>query len=610
MKKTIIGLISLLAGIVLAINSYGQSDLGPNSSVLDSEMVTNPNFLVTIIAGVLMALGFQFILTNLSVALGITSIGNIKQRTERFLRNTYLNKNNEGFSEEEPEEKKDTKNIASKFMSLAGGWTLVTGAISLFLACMLAVKLSLIESNAIGFTLGLVIWAVFSMTMIYLETRALGSIISGVWGAAISAIRSGISGAGSIFSRRESQADRDQNMVEKIRDEVYQLVEDPEMNTKFDNVIEKIRPKFDTHQFRRELGELLNQIKIEQKGNISADIKELFIKVAEKEPAFSRTDVSSLDKIFESALAGVGLSGVSKQAGGLGSKASEYVKEEVLPKVKEEYIPKFKEEYLPRIKDEMEHYVMDRNPIDTDPEIVRAEIDEIFSHDVDVAKIKSKGKLFDKNDIATAVADQKGVSRSEALNVADKLEDALNSILRSSNIKEIVSPKLEETKEKFKETKEKVKETIGAKKEEYMNKLEGRFQNLFGRINRPELDYNLLKKEFIFMVRNPKLAPKVLRMKLNQMDSNTLIGLLTASGALNKSEITNVVHKFEDVKSDTFQRMDQAEDLIKTKTREASQFALEQAENTRKLAAEAGWWLFAMLVISAVAAGIGGIVGM
>jgi len=609
MKKTIIGLISLLAGIVLAINSYGQSDLDPNVGLMDPIMITNPNFLVTIIAGVLMALGFQFILTNLSVALGITSIGNIKQRTERFLRNTYLN-SKEDLSEEEPEEKKETKNVASRFMSLAGGWTLVTGTISLFLACMLAVKLSLIESNAVGFTLGLVIWAIFSMTMIYLETRALGSFISGVWGAAISAIRSGISGAGSIFSSRDSQGERDKNVVERIREEVYQLVEDPEMNAKFDNVIEKIRPKFDTHQFRTELAELLNQIKIEQKGSVSPDIKELFIKVAEKEPIFSRTDVSTLGNLFESVLAGMGLEGVSKQAGGLGNKASEYVKEEVMPKVKEEYIPKLKEEYLPRIKDEMEHYVMDRNPIDTDPEIVRAEIDEIFNHEVDISKIKSKGKIFDKDDIATAVADQKGVSRSEALNVADKLEDALNSILRSSNIKEIVSPKLEETKEKFEETKEKVKETLGARKDEYMNRLEGRFQNLFRRIDRPELDYSLLKKEFIFMIQNPRLAPKVLKMKLNQMDSNTLIGLLTASGTLNKSEITNVVGKFEDVKSDTIQRLDQAEDLFRKKTREASEFALDQAEKTRKLAAEAGWWLFAMLVISAFAAGIGGMIGM
>ncbi len=604
MKKTMIGLISLLAGIVLAINTYGQSDLGPNSSILDSAMITNPNFLVTIISGVLMALGFQFILTNLSVALGITSIGNIKQKTERYLRNTYVNKK-EGYSEEEPKE--ETNKVASKFMSLAGGWTMVTGAISLFLACMLAVKLSLIESNVIGFTLGLVIWAVFSMTMIYLESRALGSIISGVWGAAITAIRSGISGAGSIFSSRETQEERDRNMVDKIRDEVYQLMEDPQLNTKFDNVIEKIRPRFDTHQFRRELADLLNEIKIEQKGSVSPYVKELFIKVAEKEPAFSRTDVSSLDKIFESVLASLGLSGVSRQAGGLGAKASEYVKDEVVPKVKEEYIPKLKEEYLPKIKDEVEHYVMDRNPSDTDPEIVRAEIDEIFSHEVDIAKIRSEGKLFDKNDIATAVADQKGVTRSEALNVADKLEDALNSILRSSKIKEIVSSRFEETKE---QVKEKAKETLGSKKDEYMGKLEGRFQNLFRRIDRPELDYNLLKKEFMFMVQNPKLAPKVLKLKLNQMDTDTLVGLLTASGTLNKSEIEKVVRKFDEVRSDSVQRMDEAEDLITRKTREASQFALEKAENTRKLAAEAGWWLFAMLVISGVAAGLGGIVGM
>jgi|GEM_PF-6376157 hypothetical protein len=603
MKKTIIGLISLFAGIVLAVNTYGQSDLGPNSSLLDSEMITSPNFLVTIVAGVLMALGFQFILTNLSVALGITSLGDIKSKTKRLLHKKRHEESYEGREEAQDRSNATTTHTASKFMSITGIWALVTGSISLFFASLLAVKLTLIESNVIGFTLGLVIWAVYSLVMLYLESRAIGSVISGVWGAAIGAIRSGISGAGSLFSGKETQADRDQSVAETIRNEVYQLVEDPEMNARFDTLIEKVRPKFDTHEFKRALAELLNEIKIEQKGNISPEIKELYIKVAEKEPAFSRTDVSSLDNLFESALAGLGLAGVSKQAGGLGSKASEYVQKDVLPQVKEEYIPRLKDEYLPKIKDEMEHYVMDQHPIDTDPELVRAEIDEIFNHEVDISRIKNEGKIFDKNDIATAVADQKGVSKSEALNVADKLEEALNSILRSSNIREIASSS-------FREAQEEAKETFHTKKEEYQAKLEQKFQNLFRKINRPELDYNLLKKEFLFMLHNPKLAPQVLKMKLNQMDQNTLEGILTATGTFNQTEIRNALDSFENVKADALRKMDQAEELVRQKTREAGDYALEQAENTRKLAAEAGWWLFAMLVVSGLAAGLGGIAGM
>jgi len=479
---------------------------------------------------------------------------------------------------------------------------------------MLAVKLTLIESNAVGFTLGLVIWAIFSMTMLYLESRAIGSIVSGLWGTAVSAIKSGMSGiseaGSSLLSNNVSQEERNRNLVDSVKNEVYNLLEDPEINSRFDNIIDKIRPRFDTHQFRKELAGLLNEIKIEQKEGISPDVKELYLRVAEKEPAFSRTDVSSLDKTFESVLSGIGLGGVSRQAGGLGAKASEYVQEEIVPKVKEEYLPKLKEEYLPKFKDEMEHYVMDRNPVDIDPEIVRAEIDEIFNHDIDISKIKSQGKVFDKVDIAFAVADQKGVSRSEALNVADKLEDALNSILRSSNIKEIVSSKFGESKEEVKEAKEQLKETFSSKKDEYLNRLEGRFQNLFRRIDRPELDYNLLKKEFNFIVHNPKLAPKVLKMKLNQMDSNTLAGLITASGMLNKSEIDNFVRKFDEVKANSIQKLDYTENLIRVRTEEAAEFALQQAESTRRTAAEASWWLFAMLVISGLAAGIGGIVGM
>lgn len=117
-----------------------------------TESIITPHFFVAIVAGVLLALGFQFILTALSVALGITAIGDLK---ESYVENKYKLKDNDD------EDDDDGMDMGTMITTGFGLWSVITVGLSLFGATALAINLSLIANPVIAITLGLVIWATF-----------------------------------------------------------------------------------------------------------------------------------------------------------------------------------------------------------------------------------------------------------------------------------------------------------------------------------------------------------------------------------------------------------------------------------------------------------------
>ncbi len=114
----------------------------------------------------LLAIGFQVLLTALSVAIGFTAIGNVQHQANRASSDSTDDDANSG----------STTPMGVKISSGVGIWTMITASIALFFAARLAVKLSLIGNAAIGVTLGLVIWAAFFTTLAYLEVKSVSTL--------------------------------------------------------------------------------------------------------------------------------------------------------------------------------------------------------------------------------------------------------------------------------------------------------------------------------------------------------------------------------------------------------------------------------------------------
>jgi hypothetical protein len=133
---------------------------------------SGPQFFVALIAGLVLAFAIQLVLTNLSVAAGISYLGH--QSDDNHSSNSSH---------------KDSGSLGGtirKVGTALGLWTLVTVTIALFIACLLAVKLSLIESAVLGAIVGLVIWGAYFTLLVWVSSTTVGSLIGSVVNTATS----------------------------------------------------------------------------------------------------------------------------------------------------------------------------------------------------------------------------------------------------------------------------------------------------------------------------------------------------------------------------------------------------------------------------------------
>lgn len=161
--------VDLIAGVLVLINTppifLGQVPVEETSFVFSS-----PQFLTSLLAGVMMAFAFQFLLTNLSVAIAATP-GALS-------------------SGGDDDESESLGTAIRKTESKIGIWALVTVTLALFAASFLAVKLSLVGSVGLGAIIGVVIWSTYFSLLVWLGSGAVGSLI----GSVISTASSGIQG--------------------------------------------------------------------------------------------------------------------------------------------------------------------------------------------------------------------------------------------------------------------------------------------------------------------------------------------------------------------------------------------------------------------------------
>jgi hypothetical protein len=142
--------------------------------VLKSQAIEVPigfstsQFLVALVSGLLIAFAFQFLLTNLSVAL-VATPGVIPD------------------SDDESDGIGDTiRGIETK----VGFFILFTVTIALSIATFLAVKLSMVTNTSLGAIVGITIWSAYFSLLVWLGSGAVGSTI----GALISTATSGLQG--------------------------------------------------------------------------------------------------------------------------------------------------------------------------------------------------------------------------------------------------------------------------------------------------------------------------------------------------------------------------------------------------------------------------------
>jgi hypothetical protein len=564
MKKIILYLLLGFGSVFASRNVYAQS-----SEVVNTLPVhLTPQFVMAIVAGILLALGFQVVLTLLSVASGVSFVGNLEKPVS-------------------PKSSKPAEQavpLLVKISSGAGIWTIATASISLFFATLLAVKLSLLNNAIAGATLGLVIWAAFFIIMVYLEIRSVSTIIGGVVHMALQGIRYSFTGLQKVLgSSTESKIEKiAKSTSHYFSKELSEQFGAKKIGKKIDKYIKEIKPKeLNYEKLREEAVKLFKEIETEEKidrSAISLDQKHL-TKVVASQNRFNKKDVYKIVQMLIEAWA------VYKVAGPVSEKVVSAVQEIISPGDDKKFAD---------VKNKIESYLTNTRREELSPERLKSDFERILkSPGLAPNVLTEKLNALDRQAILAMLSKRKDVHAASP-DIVDQVVGAVNFV------RERFSSNDEEQKE---ETKPGITEKI-------MHTVEDKLRNYFQSMGAHGLDYDRIKQDFITIFHHPKATFAALKTQLSQYDRESLIAMLSEKEELSSEEAERLVGKIEEARHVVLARIEKLESEIKRKAELAKSFALHEAEIIRKSTATAAWWLFGASVISGLASALGGFIAI
>ncbi len=272
-----------LCSTQLSIAQIIVDEVTPEEAAL---VFSGPQFFVALFAGVLMAFAFQLLLTNFSVAFGISSLGG---------------------SSDSDDESESLGGTIRKIETAVGLWTLLTVSIALFVACFLAVKLSLVESTVLGAIIAVVIWSTYFSLLVWIGSTAVGSLIGSVVSTATSGFQ-GIMGTAATALGANAAKDQAVSTAEAITAAVRrELTSGIDPNTIRDTLQSSLGnlqlPKLDLDQIRGQFEKILSGSDLQSiagSEGLSNIDRQTFVDLASSRTDLSKQDINRIADQLES----------------------------------------------------------------------------------------------------------------------------------------------------------------------------------------------------------------------------------------------------------------------------------------------------------------------
>lgn len=137
-----------------------------------------------------------------------------------------------------------------------------------------------------------------------------------------------------------------------------------------------------------------------------------------------------------------------------------------------------------------------------------------------------------------------------------------------------------------------------------------RIRNYLNSLERPELNYDGIKRDVRTFFDDPQAGFEALRDRLSSFDRNTLVAIISSREDISEADANRIIEQVERARNTVLQRAERIHHQAQRQLEEIKHQAQQQAEETRKAAATASWWLFVTAFISAVFSALGGALGV
>jgi nucleoid DNA-binding protein len=259
----------------------------PSSPEAASVIFSGPRFFVALISGILLAFAMQLLLTNLSVAAGISYLGRSSDSDEH-----HSHSSESGLS------------IRKIGLGL-GLWTLFTVTIALAFASYLSVQLSLLTSASLGAIIGLVIWAAYFSLLVWVSSSTVGSLIGSVVNTATSGFQAVLGAAtaaiGGQMAKRQMVSTAEA-MAAAVRTELGSAVDPESIRESITEYVQRLQlPKVDLSRIRGDFEKLLNDPEIVALADSDRPHidRQTFVDLVSHRTDFSKEEVNRVADLLE-----------------------------------------------------------------------------------------------------------------------------------------------------------------------------------------------------------------------------------------------------------------------------------------------------------------------
>ncbi|MBN4001669.1 MFS transporter [Nostoc sp. LPT] len=600
----------------LAPITLAQEVLTPEEA---SVVFSGPKLLVALLAGVLMAFAFQLLLTNFSVAVGISSW--------------------EIDSDSDDESESLGKTIR-KGQAKVGTWALITVSIALFIACFLAVKLSLIESAFLGAIIGVVIWSTYFSLVIWLGSSAVGSLIGSISNTVTSGFQTlmGTATAGiGANSAKKQLVSTAEDITAAVRRELTSGFDSEGIKNTLQSSLSSLQlPKLDIKEIRSQFDQLLKETDLQSVAN--SDLlqnidRQTFVDLISSRGDLSKEDINSIADQFEGAwqqalnrknpteqvinllksatpeelnseqlgerlqqlvtIGGGNGSGVIKQAIRYGlSAAAPAVLERVnlsnidvdkittqLQKLKEKVqdvdVDQITEQ-LQKFKKQASEQVSAKLPISLE-NTIETDVEDYILHSF--AWHFNRITLVDefKEVIYDVNADPTTVRRElEEIN-----QEYFTNLLKQRG--DISEARVKEISEQMESDRLEVLETVKqAQTREKGQDFRSRIEDYLRSTGKDELNPEGIERDFGKLLDDPQAGFEDLSSRFEQFDRDTLVQLLSQRQDISEEEANNIVSQLERNRDNLLNRARELQEQAKAKADELRQRVEEYLQNTNK----------------------------
>ena len=521
-------------------------------------------FFVALLSGLTLAMAFQLLLTNLSAAAGLSAV-HVPEPGRRSA--------DTGSSASLRETSDKIHGTIRKVGAGFGIWTIVTVSVSLFFASWLAVKLSGAGSAAGGALLGLTIWGVFYILATSLEATAAASAVGALAGVAKRGFQTASSAVSSLLSKSDESKAVDQaaSITAAVRDE---LLGSSELRNRLSSFFDRFTDTFGPERHRKELQKLLDDVEIksfvegdEESGQLIMQLKAGGGVDSDKARSIASHLRNAIQRARQEKSPNKGQVDRAIDAGirasGLGGEESEALRHRV------------------------ENYLRQTGRPELEPEGIKQDLMAFFKDPSGgFQALRARAAQMDRG-TATAVLQARGVSSEQAEMIVDRVVGAIRTVTGWSRDQAAAAE----------EQASSLQSRALAKVEAYLEELD-----------RPALDPASVRHEIEMLFHDPKAGADALIQRARSLDRDDVKALLAHSSRMSNEHADKLVDQVMEARERALETADRIKLETERRLGEARDEALRQAEELRKTAATAAWWIFSSAVVSGLFAALGGFI--